>query len=166
MNRNSEPRWVSIARSLIGLKEIPGPRHEARIVGFWQRLRVTWFRDDETAWCGAFVGYCVAEAGLKVLPPAEVGRAGAWATWGVAARPQVGAIGVKKRKGGNHVFIIVGETPDRRFYKALGGNQSNQVSIVDIAKSDTFAIRWPSDQAQSMIALPTLPAGTVSRNEA
>lgn len=163
---NGEPAWTVAARSKIGTAEIPGPKHNPWILAMWKRVGVTWFGDDETAWCGGFMAWCMAEAGIASPPKGELARAAAWASWGIACRPQLGAIGVKRRTGGNHVFQIVGETRDKRFFKALGGNQRNKVSIVDIAKADAFAIRWPPGVAEMHILLPVLPAGTISTNEA
>jgi uncharacterized protein (TIGR02594 family) len=159
-----EPRWIGIARALIGQREIPGAKHNAWIAGLWKRLRAPWFSGDETPWCGAFVAHCMDAAGLPF--PKDFARAASWASYGTACAPALGAIGVKKRAGGNHVFFIVGETADKRYFKALGGNQGNAVSIVDIAKSDTFAVRWPAGERPLAAPLPRLAAGTVSAREA
>lgn len=162
----AEPNWIKVARSLLGQREIPGPQHNAWIAKGWARLKAGWFTDDETPWCGFFIAHCMDAVGLPYPGGGKFAQAAAWADYGVKCNAQLGAIGVKKRTGGNHVFFIVGETPDGKFYKALGGNQSNAVTIMDIAKADAFAIRWPSEVVQANIPLPVLPAGVVSRNEA
>lgn len=162
-----DPRWVVEARKMIGQREIPGPSDNSWISQGWAKLGAGWFNDDETPWCGFFVAYCLSAAGLPYPGKGEFARALRWASWGVASAPRLGAIGVKSRQGGGHVFFIVGETPDRRFFKALGGNQGNMVSIVDIAKSAVTAIRWPEGTpAANPIALPVMPAGTVNASEA
>jgi uncharacterized protein (TIGR02594 family) len=162
----TEPRWITLARLLLGTREIPGPQHNGFIASGWARLGAAWFNDDETPWCGFFVAHCMDAAGLPYPGKGEFARAAAWANYGVPCAPQLGAIGVKKRQGGNHVFFIVGETADKRFYKALSGNQGNMVSIVDIAKSDVFAVRWPAGVPQANRPLPVLPRGTLSGSEA
>lgn len=162
-NVTREPGWINAARSKLGQGEIVGSKHNPWIVGFWQRLGAKWFNDDETPWCGGFVAWCLDDAGLTY--PKEFPRAASFRTYGDPCTPQLGAIGVKARKGGNHVFFIVGETPDKRYYKALGGNQGNAVTIMDILKSDTTDVRWPAGSPQLHISLPVLPKGTVSRNE-
>lgn len=149
----ADPAWIVAARSKLGEREIPGSKDNPWIVGFWQRLGAKWFNDDETPWCGGFVAWCLNEAGLPY--PKEFPRAASFKTYGTACPAQVGAIGVKARKGGNHVFFIVGQTNDRLFYKALGGNQGNMVSIIDIRKTDVDAIRWPP--GVSLPASPLLP---------
>jgi uncharacterized protein (TIGR02594 family) len=154
-----KPKWIEIAERLIGTREIPGPANNKRILSLWQRIRVTWFSDETTPWCGAFVGYCMAEAGFSVPKPGVIGRALAWADYGTRCAPQVGAIGVKRRSGGGHVFFIVGQSPDRAFFKALGGNQGDAVSIIDIRKSDVIAVRWPPGAPAGGGELPVLQAG-------
>jgi len=162
-----EPAWIVAARSKLGEREIPGSRNNPWIVGFWQRLGASWFNDDETPWCGGFVAWCLNEAGLTY--PKMFPRASSFKTYGTACPAQLGAIGVKARKGGNHVFFIVGQTEDKIYYKALGGNQGNAVTIMDIRKVDVDAIRWPAGAPlvpRGQMLLPTLPRGTISSNEA
>lgn len=159
-----DPPWITIARGKIGQREIKGPKHNSWIAKGWARLGAGWYNDDETPWCGFFVADCLDAAGLEY--PKNFPAAASFRTYGIPCRPQIGAIGVKVRPGGNHVFFIVGETADRQYYKALGGNQSNAVTIMDIRKSETDAIRWPSKSAMMITGLPVLPAGIVSRNEA
>jgi uncharacterized protein (TIGR02594 family) len=161
-----EPSWITAGRKLIGTREIPGPQNNSWIAKGWARLGAPWFNDDETPWCGYFVANCLDAVGLPYPSKGEFARALRWQTWGDPIAPRLGAIGVKVRKGGGHVFFLVGETPDRRFFKALGGNQGNCVSIVDIDKADVKAIRWPVGAAPVSLPLPILPAGTVSRSEA
>jgi uncharacterized protein (TIGR02594 family) len=158
------PPWVVTARKLIGLKEVPGPRHNPTILGFWSKLGASWLKTDEDPWCGGFMAWAMAEA--KIVYPKLYPRAAEWKTWGVSCKPQLGAIGVKARPGGNHVFTMVGITADGSRYKALGGNQGNGVSIIDIRVNDVDAIRWPEGVVQRNIPLPIMPAGTIGASEA
>lgn len=160
----ADPAWITAARQRIGEREIKGPKHNSWIAKGWARLGAGWYNDDETPWCGYFVADCLAAAGLPY--PKNFPAAASFRTWGAPSKPQLGAIGVKVRPGGNHVFFIVGETPDKRFFKALGGNQSDAVNIMDIAKSETDAIRWPQGTPLLITGLPVLPPGRISRNEA
>lgn len=160
-----DPAWVTAARSKIGEREIPGSKDNPWIVSNWQRLGAKWFNDDETPWCGNFVAWALDAAGHPY--PKEFPRAASFKNYGTACAAQVGAIGVKARVGGNHVFIIVGQTPDKMYYKALGGNQGNMVNVMDIKKVDVDAIRWPTGvPVPATPYLPTMPKGTVSANEA
>lgn len=164
MPLRDDPAWVTAARSMLGQKEVPGPSHNSWIARGWAKLGASWYNNDETPWCGLFVAWCLNEAGLPY--PKNFPAAKSFATYGEECTPRLGALAVKGRKGGNHVFFIVGETADKRFYKALGGNQRNMVSIVDIAKSEVDAVRWPSGVPQPPKYLPTLPAGTIGASEA
>jgi uncharacterized protein (TIGR02594 family) len=160
-----DPKWITAARSKIGQAEVPGPKHNSWISQGWAKLGAAWYNDDETPWCGFFVAWALKEAGLSY--PKNFPAAASFRDYGTACAAQVGAIGVKARKGGNHVFFIVGQTPDKMYYKALGGNQSNAVNIMDILKTDVDAIRWPAGVSVPATAyLPTMPKGKISVNEA
>lgn len=159
--RAIEPAWMIEARRNIGEKEIPGPRHSSKILG-WVRSLGGWFTDDETPWCGTFVAHCMQVAGQPV--PKHWYRAKDWAGWGKASPPRVGAVAVFGRTGGGHVGFVVGESAASLYI--LGGNQSNAVNIMPIAKDRLIAMRWPAALALSDVKLPAMTGGTVSRNEA
>jgi len=158
----TEPKWLQIARTKIGRKEIVGRRHNSWIAKGWKRLGVGWFNDDETPWCGFFVADCLNDVGLSY--PKMFPRAKSFASWGKASTPCLGAIVVFGRKGGGHVGYLVGEN-DKSYY-VLGGNQKNMVSITPILKSRAIATRWPSTISNPDIDLPQMSGGTISRNEA
>ena len=139
-----EPAWLVAARKHIGLREIPGPKHNSTITGWLQKLGA-WWRDDETPWCGVAVAAWMQEAGLPI--PQHYYRARAWAEYGVRLRTHVlapGAILVFSRGGSGHVGLYVGE--DSTAYHVLGGNQGNAVSITRIDKARLLASRWPKGQ--------------------
>lgn len=164
---SADPAWIAAGRKYIGQREIKGPQHNSWIAKGWALLGAGWFNDDETPWCGYFVARCLYDAGLTY--PKDFPRAKAYATFGTACPAQLGAIGVKNRAGGGHVFFIVGETPDRKNFKVLEGNANDMVRIGDIPKSAVTDIRWPAGvpvPARSAIYLPVLPAGTISKSEA
>lgn len=133
--------WIDEANALLGISEIKGPRHNVAITSLFGEVGFPWVRDDETAWCAAFVGACLKRASLQYLKSL---RALSYKTFGrKLPRPSYGCIGVKTRKGGGHVFFIVGWN-ERTVY-ALGGNQSDKVSVVMIPRKDIIAYRWPAD---------------------
>lgn len=158
------PPWTVAARKLIGLREVPGPQHNPTILGFWSKLGASWLKTDEDPWCGGFMAWSMKEAGVAY--PKLYPRAAEWGTWGVACKPQLGAVGVKTRKGGGHVFQIVGITADGTRFKSLGGNQANGVNIIDVLVRDVVAVRWPAGVPQRNIPLPIMPAGTIGASEA
>lgn len=161
-NEGDEPDWLFVARHLIGTREIPGPQHNPWIVKGWKRLGAGWFTDDETPWCGLMTAHCMDAVGLTY--PKMFPRAKSWAKWGKPCAKTVGAIAVFGRKGGGHVGFLVGESASN-FY-VLGGNQSNMVNIMPIAKSRLIATRWPSSRAVDVVPLPQMSGGAISRNEA
>lgn len=145
------PPWMPVARRRIGIREIVGKLHNTTILGWIAALGGAWWRDDETAWCGAFVGIGMKEQGFSV--PRHWYRALAWADWGVAVpvgRLVPGTVLVFGRTGGGHVGFYVGEGSVRiggkavRAYRVLGGNQGNAVSETWIAASRLVAARWPA----------------------
>ena len=161
----TEPKWLELARSRIGIREVPGAKHNPVILGWLARLKA-WWREDETPWCGLFVADCLEESGLPIA--ANWFRAKAWADYGSRLQTHLlapGAILVFARQGGGHVGFYVGE--DREHYHVLGGNQSNAVSITRIAKVRCIATRWP--KGEPVIGGPVWPkvaGGAVSTNEA
>ncbi len=163
-----DPSWLAYARTLIGVREIPGAKHSPVIMGWIARLgakvlgiKVT---DDETPWCGTFVAHVMQQAGLGA-PPIAV-RASAWEGYGRGLlNPRLGCVMVFKRPGGGHVGLYVGE--DDGAYHILGGNQGNAVSIIPIAKARMTAMRWPAGVALPEPQVVRLTrTGALSRDEA
>lgn len=160
----SEPRWLQIASGYIGTREILGPKHNNRIIGWLTRLK-SWIKDDETPWCGTFCAAVMQEAGLPY--PDVFVRAKAWADYGSNLRTThlaPGAILVFSRQGGGHVGFYVGE--DATAYHVLGGNQSNAVNVTRILKNRCIATRWPKGEPVTGGPVRMAANGQVSRNEA
>ena len=160
-----DPTWLVKAKSYIGQREIPGPKHNSTILQ-WLNSLGAWWKDDETAWCGTFVAHCIKSTGLPI--PKFWFRAKAWAEYGALLRRDrlaPGAILVFDRQGGGHVGFYVGESDN--YYFVLGGNQSNGVNITKIAKARCVASRWPKDQPVFGGPVKLTLAGVpVSTNEA
>jgi uncharacterized protein (TIGR02594 family) len=138
---SNDPAWLTIARTHIGLREIPGPRHSPVILR-WLRDLNAWWSEDETAWCGTYVAHCVKEAGLPI--PKLWMRAKEWSNYGSLLRRDrlaPGAILVFNRQGGGHVGFYIGH--DATHYHVLGGNQANGVNVMRLLKSRLEASRWP-----------------------
>lgn len=136
--------WIAEARKHIGQKEIPGTKNNPFIVGIWPAIGVSWFDSELTPWCAGFIAYCLKKTGFKILGPATVARALAWADYGVKLdRPAYGAIAVKSRKGGGHVGFVVGKDQFGNIM-LLGGNQGDSVKIAPFKASEISHYRWPS----------------------
>ena len=143
-NRNEIP-WFETAKRLIGVKEIPGSRSSSTIMN-WARVVGTKimgiaYAGDHVPWCGLAVAYCMKVNGIGC--PSIAVRASQWGKWGVPLREgAVGAVLVFTRNGGGHVGFYVSE--DANYYHVLGGNQSDAVNVMKIAKSRCTGIRWPA----------------------
>ena len=83
-----ELSWISEARKYIGLREIKGVKHNPKILEWLDDMgkygteskakqskakqskakqSKAWWREDETPWCGLFVGHCLGETGRCVV---------------------------------------------------------------------------------------------------
>lgn len=159
----STPLWLDKAQALVGVHEVPGPKHSPVILR-WLRNLNAWWADDETPWCGTFVAHCLQEAGQPV--PKLWFRAKGWVDYGSLLRPDrlaPGAILVFERAGGGHVGFYVGE--DAGHYFVLGGNQANGVNVMKLGKTRLIASRWPKDVP--VVGKPVrMAGGAVSTNEA
>lgn len=157
--------WVAEAARHIGLREIPGKRHNPTIVRWLTAAKAWWF-DDETPWCGTFMWHCMKVVGLRT--PKAWYRAKAWLDWGQALDdPAYGCVVVFERKGGGHVGIVVGQDTKGRLM-VLGGNQGDAVSIAPFDRSRVAGYRFPDGYwANPKLSLPVMAAaGASSTNEA
>jgi uncharacterized protein (TIGR02594 family) len=133
--------WMTIAQGEVGQQEWNNGDNP-RIVGY---LRSVGLRaGDETAWCGAFVHWCLQSAGA---PSARTGLAAAWAKFGRAVQPTYGAITVlKPTEPGHsgHVGFLHAMESSRVWL--LSGNSSNRVRISAYPRERLIAgaaFRWP-----------------------
>lgn len=151
------PVWLLVARALIGVREIKGPRHNPAIMGWvaamGSRILGVAVTSDELAWCGTFVAHCLTKSGIGTEgrmtgKPIIAVRAKAWLEWGrVLSGPRLGCVLVFDRAGGGHVGFYVGE--DASHYHVLGGNQGDAVSIMRLPRGRLLGMRWPT-----AVALP------------
>ncbi|MGU3456546.1 TIGR02594 family protein [Brevundimonas sp. M1A4_2e] len=161
--------WINTARSLIGTREIPGPKSNPTILAWAKALGRKVgiaFTDDDTPWCGLYIGHVMSVNGYT--PPDILVRASEWSKFGVAVPVGLtpfGAIAVFTRKGGGHVGFIVGQ--DATTLHILGGNQSNAVNVTRIAKDRLSAVRWPAGVAMPKTSVAnSVFNGQISTNEA
>ncbi|OED34231.1 hypothetical protein AB832_07695 [Flavobacteriaceae bacterium (ex Bugula neritina AB1)] len=124
-----------------GLEEIKGRKHEPIIIEAFKTVGHGWIKDDETAWCAAWMGYCLHKAGLEFL---KTVRARDYEKYGKETKmPKIGDIAVfwryKESSGYGHVGFYVSE--DEHDIYVLGGNQSNEVRISKYPKSQLLGYR-------------------------
>ncbi|GLQ26148.1 TIGR02594 family protein [Sulfitobacter pacificus] len=169
------PTWLRLAYGYLGLKEIKGPRHNAEILTWWERLALP-FRNDETPWCAGFANAMILAAGLPIVPKHRAAALGwRWNGYGTRlAGPALGAVMSMERPGrpgSGHMTFVAGRDRNGDIM-GLGGNQGNMVSINPYdpwARNAQY--HWPEGSAPPHVTgLKTLPlitsAGSKLTNEA
>lgn len=160
---STEPPWIVEARRVIGLRE----KLDNKKLRDWLKSDCKTLGDPaKLPWCGDFVQTPLA----LTLPGEALPSNPYWAlNWSKFGRDTDGlylrgSVGTKKRNGGGHVFYIVGH--DKTHVHALGGNQSDMVSIVRIPKSAVVAMRWPETYPMPSVSMPmTAFNGAISTKE-
>lgn len=158
---NPDLAWLVEARRHLGLREVKGSKHSERIQ-FWLKALGAWWDDDEEAWCGTFVAYCLMVAGLKRgkansraknyvhgtkadsgFYPFNWYGAGEYRIEGGTklSKPAYGCVAVKSRKGGNHVAFVIGKTASGQIV-VIGGNQGDKVCYAVYDESDFDSFMW------------------------
>lgn len=144
-------RWMEAAWAEEGTAEIKGAGANPAVLAYFQTVGRPEITSDETSWCAAFVGFCLAHSGLAVSIPLEKRLlARAYLDVGTPIdTPRVGAIAVFTRgdpKGWQgHVGFVVGSTATH--IAVLGGNQSNKVCVQHFPRAQLLGLRWPEPPA-------------------
>ncbi len=151
----TQPNYMQMARDLVGLKEIVGTEHEARVVEFFAEAGHAWVKDDETSWCAAFANAMLQRDGYKGTGKLT---ARSFLDWGQRINiddAKTGDVVVIPRGNSSwqgHVFFFV-RWIDVDTMEGLGGNQKNSVSLQNFKKKGVLGVRRPSER---------LPVGAVS----
>lgn len=136
---------LDVARSHIGIKEIPGDKHNPAILQMFKDVGHPEIKADEVAWCAAFVGSALKSLGYPI-PAKDVSLlARSYCTYGVKSNPVPGAIGVWPRGNSSwqgHVAIVEKANGDGTV-TVIGGNQSNAVTRARYQISNALAFRMP-----------------------
>lgn len=155
--------WMTLAKAYLNrnVREVRGGEHPD-IIKFFEEINKPEFDEDEVPWCAAFVGAMLYETNYghngsawaadygnwdkdKVIN-GYLHKAGAdrvWAANSSVPRSEVkfGDIMVLTRNGGGHVCFFVRDNGDGT-YKALGGNQNDEVNVSNMLWSKTtYAMR-------------------------
>jgi uncharacterized protein (TIGR02594 family) len=148
----------------IGLKEIPGAKHNPTIVQMFADVGHEWVKDDETAWCAAFVGAILKRVGL---PHTGKLNARSYLLWGDAVKPALaepGDVMIFSRGDPNgwqgHVAFFV--RPAEGGYMVCGGNQSNAVTVAFYPKNRLLGVRRMK-MPEPVIPVVTAPATFFAR---
>ncbi len=159
---------VSVARSLLGTREIKGIANNPKIMDWADDLDM-WYPGDDTPWCGLFVAHCEATENPNQEWPENRLGARNWLEWGDVHPVSYGAVGVfwrthKTKSWHGHVGYIVGK--DNTSWHVLGGNQSDSVSLTRIAKDRLLGCRLPKGARPDTRPLTNVVEGGLSTNEA
>lgn len=128
------PNWIKTALKEVGVKEIVGKNHNARVLEYHATTSGA-YTNDEVPWCGSFVNWVILKHFDKTVFYPE--RAKAWLTYGkTSIIPVLGSIAVKSRDRGGHVCFVIGKNNDGDLY-CVGGNQNNEVNI-QLYKKEVF----------------------------
>lgn len=148
MLSDARPEWLRHAAQYIGVREVKGPGVNQAIKNLWLSLKggALYWRaygedDSKLPWCGAYAARLLAHAGVAY--PTQYARALAWAEWGEACEPLLGAVVVFKRDGGGHVGFVVGTSVDAAQVLVHGGNQNDGVSEAWFSTKHMVACRKP-----------------------
>lgn len=147
----NKPLWLLKAESYEGLQEIKGPQHNPEILDFWKSIKLGGIKNDETAWCAAFVGACLEKVGIKSTR-SESARS--YEKYGVKLEgPAVGCIVTFWRTNPNshegHVGYVEGKDKNGNLI-VLGGNQADAVNKKPFSVTRVLSYSWPEG-----VELPT-----------
>lgn len=152
---------LEVAGQYLGTQEFPGAKHNDVVVSFFADVGHSWVKDDETAWCAAFVGAVLAQIGL---PHTGALNARSYLEWGQAVpardvRP--GDICVLWRTSPSswqgHVAFVVQVSGDRVLLR--GGNQGNAVSDAWYPVARVLGFRRADGGAAARSGRPVLRHG-------
>lgn len=161
----TEPEWLMLARSYIGVQEIKGPHHNAKILDLWKAAKLGGIKNDEIPWCAGFIGGVLELCGIKST---RADSARSYLLWGQKIdAPILGCIVIFERgPSSGHVGFVVGRDASDNLM-VLGGNQGDMVKISPFSKTRVIGYRWPTGEDMDFLSLPLLANdGKLSTNEA
>ena len=124
-----------------GTKEIVGKKHNPEVLKYFGEIGHSWVKNDELAWCSAFINWCAKKAGFDYTGKLN---ARSWLDIGKQIiKPAKGDLVIFWRKNlygpFGHVGLFIRET--KSFIYVLGGNQNNQVGIKAYPKKQFLEYR-------------------------
>lgn len=121
--------------------DIAGPQSNPRILQYFAKVGQAWVQDDDTAWCAAFVGFCLESVGI---PSTKALNARSYLKFGKpTTTPKFGDIVVFWRISPTsvygHVAFFLKESGGYTY--TLGGNQSDEVCVSKYPTSTVLGYR-------------------------
>lgn len=134
-----------------------------KVVGYYRDAGHPEVKDDEVAWCAAFVGAMLKRAGI--VPSGQL-TARSYLAWGEAvpiAQARPGDIGIIPRGASwqGHTFII--ENIVGSVVYGVGGNQSDSVSRARFPAASLLGVRRAQVAPSLQIAQTTPQAAQIKR---
>ncbi|HRJ07664.1 MAG TPA: TIGR02594 family protein [Prosthecobacter sp.] len=138
------PPWMQIAIMEVGVQEWQ-PGDNPRIQQYLASVGLP-NKPDETAWCAAFVNWCLEQAGFR---GARSGRVSDWWGWGRPVAATYGAVCILQPLGSDqatsgHIGFL--HAMDATNVWLLSGNSKNSVRISAYPKNKLIhnaPYRWP-----------------------
>jgi uncharacterized protein (TIGR02594 family) len=167
------PRILREFLRVYGIAEQTGPGSNPTILAWAKAVGLeSYYRDDETAWCGLAMAYVAGQAGWDNAPRGNSLLARNWLFWGnPAPAPMLGDVlvfwrGTPKGSKG-HVGVYVGE--DAEAFHVIGGNQDDTVSIKRISRKRLLQARrcqWRINEPANIRRIQLTSNGKLSVDEA
>src|SRR4029077_15193600 len=155
------PLWLEAGIQLIGTKEVVGPGDNQIVINWAEEEGGDISKEythDSIPWCALFANHILTHVGLKGTETLwALDFAGKWPSVSLSG-PCVGAFAPMLRHGGGHIICIVGKDQNGNIM-GLGGNQSDQVSIVPFPLSRlNKGFWWPdSVPVPGLVGMAHLP---------
>ena len=132
---------LKIALGEYGNKGVLGVGENLSVLNYFAEIGHEWVKDDDTAWCAAFLNWVLKKAGM---PHTGSLLARSFLNYGTKTEyPLIGDIvvlwRVSKASVFGHVGLFISETADTIFM--LAGNNNNQVNITEFPKSKLLEYR-------------------------
>jgi uncharacterized protein (TIGR02594 family) len=128
------PSWYDVAKAELGVHEIASGEN-LRILEYHSTTTLH-AKQDEMAWCSAFVNWCFKQVEIEGTSSAAVDS---WKNWGVSiAKPIQGCVVVLP----HHVTFYDHNKGDG-WIDCLGGNQGDSVKHSGFQEEEVISYRWP-----------------------
>jgi len=141
-----KPVWLERAENERDISEIPGAKHNPRILEYFDVCTYK-AKEDEVPWCSAFVCAMLEWSRVRSTRSAA---AKSYIGWGLPIEiPTIGCIVILTRPGGTkekplyHVGFFNGESEKGIF--VLSGNYRNTVCTAEFSKTRVVGYRIPTE---------------------
>ncbi len=146
------PPWLRTMQreARAGVREIPGPEHNPRILVYGKSVTYT-VTTDEIPWCSNLVNWCFMELEMERTRSAA---ARSWLMWGIPLQhAALGAVCILKRGGGDqpgkdtidapgHVGLLT-DMLEPETVTIMAGNQGNRICEDVFPLDRLLDMRWP-----------------------